>query len=458
MQIADPQIKPYSPFVFLCLLIPILVFATPAAGIEIQKGSTTFDFNGYYKNLLSVTDTHDLYTDLGLIDKRFFLDDYNRLRLKTRLNIGETFEAMCHYEAFISNGDTILVQQRIEQMVRRLQAFGGLAPQQQQMDSMMSLVSPQATPRFMDMQEELLLSGGQRMAHNIDRLVLRLNTQYVMAEVGRMALSWGSGRLWNPTDMWAPFSPTEIDKDEKQGMDLVHVTFNIPKVGDLEGVYAPLSFEDNYDVENEDSSAGGRFRFHVGEYDISMMGGVFGPDAVAGLDFSGYLFDAGFRGEATYTFVDPEDEERDFVRAVLSVDYGWAVWGNPYLLVEGYFNGLGEPDPDDYLERLEDESVQRQILMGRAFNLGRDYLTVMSSFTPHALVTVALQPIMNLDDRSAFVSFYTKYAVTSYADLIAGTNLFFGGENTEFGGLKIEQFDIDLKNPDRYFLYLKAYF
>lgn len=429
--------------------------ASPALSLEWQKDDASLDLNGYYKNLLTVTDTHDFYRDLGLVDRRVFIDDYNRLRIKTKLAYADILALHCHYEAFISSGDTMLARYRLEQEMRQLEQFGFAVPED---DITMSLMSLSATPRFFDMEEAMPRRGGRRTAHNIDRLYLELHSRYVSGDIGRMALSWGSGRIWNPTDMWSPFSPTEIDKDEKRGVDLVHVTFSIPKVGSLEGVYAPLDLEKHYSIRAEDSSAGGRFLFSLGEYDIALMGGMFGPDTVAGFDFSGYLWNAGFRGEATYTFVDPDDLERDYVRAVLSVDYGWAAWGNPYLLVEAYFNGLGEPDPDKYLERLQDASVQRQITMGRAFNLGRDYVTALTTLMPHPLVTLGLQPIANVDDGSLFVYLYTQYSVTDYADLIGGINLLAGPDNSEFGGIPIEELDIDYRPSDMYFLYLKAYF
>ena len=435
-----------------------LLFPKTGYSFEWQKDPVTLDLNGYYKNLLTITDTHDLYRDLEIVDRRYFIDDYNRLRIKSRFGVGEVFSLNAHYELQIANGDTIWAQYRIQQLLKRLTALTGPLPEDDPNTIFLSTLNARGAPRFMDMEESLPLRGGQRIAHNMDRLFIAVNTRYVSLDVGRMALSWGTGRIWNPTDMWAPFSPTEIDKEEKQGTDLAHVTFHIPKFGSLEGVFAPLDMDHPYSYEQDDSAAGGRFRFNIGEYDISFMGGAFGPDTVTGLDFTGYLWNAGFRGEATYTFVDPEDDESDYLRAVLSVDYGFATFGNPYLLLEGYFNGLGSTDPDEYLEHLADKSVQRMMIMGRAFNFGRDYLALMGAFQPHPLVTLSLQPIMNIDDQSSFISFTVKYAVTDYAELISGINAFVGKENSEFGGLPIEDLDIVMKNPDMFYLYLKAYF
>lgn len=443
---------------FLCIFAATWLLPGDVFAYEIQKGEAIYELNGYYKNLFIISDTHGIYEDLGFADKKIFVDDYNRLRLKNQLRITDHFTAVCHYEAFVSNGDTNYAQYKAEQMVRKLEQAFGTLPLDESTETLNSFLSTEDSPRFFDMEAKMPLAGQQRMAHGIDRLFLRANSSYIEFEVGRMALSWGTGRVWNPTDMWSPFSPTQIDKEEKPGVDLAHVTFNIPKVGSLEGVFAPLDTEHHNQMRMDDSSAGGRLLFNIGEYDISVMGGYFATDTVAGFDFSGYIKDAGFRGEATYTVVNREDHERDYIRAVLSVDYGFAAAWNPYLLFEVYFNGMGESDPDDYLDRLYEKSVQRQLQMGRAFNLGRDYLSLMTTVQPHALVAMALQTLMNIDDQSFFVHFDIRYSALDFVDIIAGTNLFFGKENSEFGGLEIEGWDVSYRSPDMYYLYLKAYF
>ena len=442
----------------LCSFFVSWLLPADAPAYEYEKGPVVYELNGYYKNLFTVSDTHGLYEDLGLADKKIFIDDYNRFRLKNNLRITDYFMAACHYEAFVSNGDTNYAQYRAEQMVRKLEQTLGTSVLNEATETLNSFFAAEDSPRFLDMEAEMPLAGQQRMAHGIDRLFLRASSSYVEFEVGRIALSWGTGRIWNPTDMWSPFSPTQIDKEEKRGVDLAHLTFQIPKVGSLEGVFAPLDTEHHNQMRMDDSAAGGRLRFNIGEYDISVMSGYFATDTVAGFDFSGYIKDAGFRGEATYTVVNRKDHERDYIRAVLSVDYGFAAAWNPYLLFEYYFNGMGEPDPDDYLDRYADTSVQRQVSMGRSFSLGQDYMSLMTTLQPHPLVTMALQPLMNIDDQSFFIHFNVRYSVLDFVDIMAGTNLFFGKDNSEFGGIEIEELDISFRSPDMYYLYLKAYF
>ena len=39
--------------------------------------------------------------------------------------------------------------------------------------------------------------------------------------VGRQAVSWGSGIVFQPLDPFNPFAPTAVDRDYKAGDDLV---------------------------------------------------------------------------------------------------------------------------------------------------------------------------------------------------------------------------------------------
>jgi hypothetical protein len=436
----------------------LLAGGGPARAAEYERGPARIDFNGYLKDLAAVSDSHGMYEDLGLLDDRWLVDNYQRLRLRTQLSLTDHFAAIAHWEGFIAVGDSVLAQQRAEELAAQAAALPPSMRPDAGSAALVGLLAPPSPPRFMDMEEQFSFDGGERLAHDIDRLLLRGSGGGFELETGRMALSWGSGRVWNPTDLWSPFAATEIDKEEKRGVDLVHATAAFPGVVTIEGVWAPLSVRHHYQIEPDDSSAAGRARIHVGEYDIAGMGGFFAGDTVVGADFSGYVGGAGLRGEAAYTFVDPEMHDRDYLRAVLSADYGFAVAWNPYLLAEAYFNGFGEADPDRCLDRLSDPSVQRQIQLGRPVNLGRDYLTLLARIQPHPLFTLSLQPLVNLDDASAFIAFVTEISAAEGVDLNVGANVFAGPENTEFGGMRLSVLNTVVRSPDQYFLYLKAYF
>ena len=52
-------------------------------------------------------------------------------------------------------------------------------------------------------------------------------------------LSWGTGRLWNPTDLLSPFAPTVVDKEVRRGIDAVRVSVPLGETTQLDALWLP---------------------------------------------------------------------------------------------------------------------------------------------------------------------------------------------------------------------------
>ncbi|MFQ5584089.1 MAG: hypothetical protein ACE5GL_06605, partial [Calditrichia bacterium] len=57
------------------------------------------------------------------------------------------------------------------------------------------------------------------LTHFIDRLYWRQSFTLGNFIVGRQRIAWGTGRIWNPTDMFNPINPANFSKIEKDGAD-----------------------------------------------------------------------------------------------------------------------------------------------------------------------------------------------------------------------------------------------
>ena len=55
--------------------------------------------------------------------------------------------------------------------------------------------------------------------------------------IGRQAVTWGNGYVFNPMDLVNPFPPTDIERDYKIGSDMVIGLVNLGTSGDLQLVY-----------------------------------------------------------------------------------------------------------------------------------------------------------------------------------------------------------------------------
>lgn len=377
---------------------------------------------GSYKNLLAVTRPGAPVEDSTRVD------DFQRLRIKLQPALGASADAQVHYELRAVWGES-----------RRRGGSDGAA-------TLPGLRLNRA--RLLDLEKDLVTEDAFLLQHDLDRLRLRFTAPQHDLSVGRQAVSWGTTLIWNPVDLFSGFAPTEIDRDEKQGVDVLRWTWHPAPDSEVDVVVEPLDLEEPGDVEADDSSLAVRAATHVGEYEIAAIGGRVARDTVAGADFTGYLRDAGFRGELLHTWVD-EAEDPDFFRAVAGVDYGFAVPWNPYLAVEYFFNGLGAGRPEAYPEVLQRASVQRGISRGNVFNVGRNYVGLLGRVMPTPLLSLQATSLWNPED-SGWREFVTcAYSVTEDLDLTLGANFGLGPETSEFNGRA---------SADLYFAFLKLYF
>lgn len=412
------------------------------AGSGATPAEAPWQWAGYYKNLFTVTDVEDNYQALGVIDDSPALDDVQRVRIKVDGEPVPAVRLRVHYETGLGWGDSIRIQNRLDE-----------APMQP------SWMAARAggRVRYLDLESEIDRGSDWRWVHNLDRLEAGLRVGDLDVSVGRQAVSWGVGLIWSPVDLFAGFAPDALDRDEKLGVDVVRTRWDIADTWTVDGVVEPLDDDGPYRITADESSLAARATTHWGEYDVSALGGQVAGDRVLGGDFSGYLGDAGFRGEWVYTWVREEDE-RDYSRLLLSGDYGFAVPWNPYVAVEYLYNGLGAGDPDGYVDRLGAASVQRAFSRGNAFQVGRHYLGVLAAVQPTALWTFQSTTVWNVQDGSALEYAAAVRSLRDNLDLVLGLNVGLGGLGTEFGGFSKEQIGVDFANPDFLFAFLKWYF
>jgi len=252
------------------------------------------------------------------------------------------------------------------------------------------------------------------VTHFIDRLSIRQGFDWGNIEIGRQRVQWGSGRIWNPTDLFNPINPATFYKIEKDGADIISLNYVLGNFTDMDLVFNP-----NENFKN--SNYGFRFRTNYNEYDISIMGGRFDNRIVTGLDFAGNLFDAGVRGEGIFS-ADENDFKNNFVKFILGADYQFTP--ELYGVVEYHFNGEGKKDKNNYeLLRL----VNNEII-----NLGQNYLYEGITYQFHPLLYCTFSNNTNLNDGSGYFGILTNYSLTENIYLNAGTLILYGGEFTEY--------------------------
>jgi hypothetical protein len=289
-------------------------------------------------------------------------------------------------------------------------------------------------------------------------LYLALNQDWGSVRVGRQAITWGNGFIFNPMDLFNPFPPTAIDRDYKVGDDMINAQFAFPKIGDMQLLYVARRDPDDRDVKTNQASLAGKAHVAWGTTEFDIMMSKHFEDWVIGGGSVGYLGDAAWRMDATWTFLDDDggNGRGDYLSLVANIDYSWTWWQkNLYGFIEYYYNGLGE---NDYARALLNPKISERLARGELFVLGQNYLSGTLQIEPHPLVNVYFTVINNIEDPSGILQPRATWDITQSMRITGGLNIFYGAKDTEFGGSTVPGTGLRSKSPDNAYLWLIYYF
>lgn len=281
-----------------------------------------------------------------------------------------------------------------------------------------------------------------QLYQNLDRLNFQVQMDAGDLTVGRQAISFGSARIINPTDIFLPFDVRTFNTEYRNGVDALRFQRPWGDLGEIDiGVVL------GKDAKSENSAAFLQLRTnHSGtDYHLAIM--EFAEQKLFGLGLQTAIWDLGFWLEAAYV-----NGDENYLRLSTGVDYSFSE--RTFVQIEYHYNGAGSNDHNDYLYNLSATPYQR----GGVFLLGENY--IMPSFTVQlsSLWFVATQVIYNLDDNSAFLSVSAEYNIAENFYMDFGYYHFSGDEFslTETG---LPKLDSEYgSNPSTLFASIRYYF
>jgi hypothetical protein len=379
--------------------------------------------------------------DAVILEEDMFTDGVAELRLKSTLFLGDRWDAKVHYEAFLTGGDT---RRNAQKMAA---AVPGTGP---------THGPPTDDHRLFDLTSTLDSDENHALYHRLDRLSLTWIPDWGAVTLGRQALTWGNGLIFNPMDLFNPFRPTDFNRDYKTGDDMALIRITAADLGDIQLLGVPRRDPATGEVEWDHSSLAGKFHFTKHAVEVDLMAARHYESEVLGAGAMGYLFNAAWRADATWTLLDARHDRTGFLSLVANLDYSW-VWGgrNFYGLVEGYYNGLGE---DDYSEALSDPAVSDRLSRGEMFTLGRSYLAGQLQMEAHPLVNLYLLLIQNMADPSGVIQPRVVWDSHQSLRWVVGASLYYGDSGTEYGGFSLPGTDLRAAPANQAFLWLTWYF
>jgi len=355
---------------------------TSTAGEIFHSGAVSVNLGGYYKDLFTRSET--------FFGRETVINDLKRYRLQGSADVGSwlhietTFDNEWYVGSFVNSSDFTLA--------RQLQR-----------------------PFFVDATWKIADENSFYWQATVFRGFAQFYTPVADITVGRQRVAWGTGLVWNPTDLLNPFNPIQLERQERLGVDAARAEVPLGITSKLDLVFAPQS-------KGRKSSAAARVRTTLANYDVSLMGGRFRKNTVLGFDWSGDIHGGGFRGEGAYTFA---DQGKDYFRFVLSGDYTFS--NGLYLFGEFFYNGQGATRKEEYDLTL--------LLGGEAVGLARVYLALGASYDITPLWHGDFYGIFNMTDGSRLVGPALSYSLSENVDLAAGVYFFGGSEGSELGSL-----------------------
>ena len=187
--------------------------------------------------------------------------------------------------------------------------------------------------------------------------------------------------------------------------------------------------------------------------EFDFMGSKHFKDHIVGIGSTGYLADAAWRLDGTWTILNDGD---DYLSVVANLDYSW-LWfdKNFYGFIEYYFNGLGE---NDYPDALLNPNIAERLDRGELCVLGRNYLSGHIQIELHPLFHVFFTAINNIEDPSGILQPYATWDVAQNLQLTGGLSVSYGVKGTEFGGFTLPGTDIRSNPSDNAYIWLSYYF
>ena len=345
-----------------------------------------------------------------------YRESLGNLRLKAETQTGN-WDARLHYEL---NG---LYSTELSNCIFR----GGLAGR-----SCAGLITDQN--QLFDLSSIISESENSVLFQRIDRLVLSYSAEKLVTRLGRQAISWGNGMVYNPLDLFNPFPPDAIDTEYKRGEDMLYLQSLFNNGSDIQGLYIPRRNPANGEVESEQSALAGKYHWLSSGYELDILAARNYGDTVAGAAYTGEWLENVVNVSATLTHADDEN----YLSASANYNFSAVLHGkNLSGFVELFYNGFGLSGKRHSVEDvIAQQALFSRLLRGELFTIGKYYLATSALMEISPLLN--LNPILfiNLGDSSAMLQFIGTYSLSQNFDLLAGLNLPYGADGTEFGGIE----------------------
>jgi len=184
------------------------------------------------------------------------------------------------------------------------------------------------------------LKSGSITAHSIiDRLSIQWSNNQWEIKLGRQRMNWAMHTIWNPNDLFNTYNYLDFDYEERPGSDALQATRYIGSLSELSMAIAAL--------DNREMAVASKYKTHLGNYDVQIIGGYWRRQWVMGNGFAGDLGSGSLKGEWTAFFPASQSLESDRPPALsASLGYEFTLPGGWFLSANALYNSEGSKNGD----------------------------------------------------------------------------------------------------------------
>ncbi|MBW2443792.1 MAG: hypothetical protein JRH12_25200, partial [Deltaproteobacteria bacterium] len=314
------------------------------------------------------------------------------LRINNDTFLGDWSHLEVQYEAILAGGKTREKQQDLREIFPNFEG------------STLFFGAPlNDDARFVNLTHTIKEEDNYILVQRLDRLNFTFKPDWGFVRIGRQAVTWGNGLIFNPMDLFNPFPPADIQRDYKVGDDMALAQVALPYSADLQLLYVVRRDPDTHNLQEAQNSLAGLLHIAVGTTEFAMMATRHYDDYVVGLGSSGIWGGAAWRLDTTATFLEDGQGQntQNYLSGVANIDYSWIWWEkNWYGLLEYYYNGLGE---SDYPGALSNPDITNRLTRGELFILGEHYISAEIQMELHPLFKIFFTGINNMHDPSGIL-------------------------------------------------------
>ena len=240
--------------------------------------------------------------------------------------------------------------------------------------------------------------GDTLATQTIDRLSVAYTAPDFVIRLGRQALTWGSGLVFRPMDLFDPFSPSATDTEYKPGTDMLYAQWLFGDGSDLQFIVVPRSARLNGAPTADESSIALHFDTTLFDHQTTWLLARDHGDWVGALGVNGALerHDLECRARADIRARGPDAR----FRAGQYQRCRHVVRSQCDCVREYFHNGFGVAGSDYNLASLPPDLLDR-LERGQLFDTRRDYLAGGLTLEVTPLLNVSPTLIADLNDAES---------------------------------------------------------